>query len=53
MQQGAKLSASTLIWYHTHTKRHRAHTGVNRLTHPYEYILTPPIMCSQQPSVFH
>ena len=29
---------------HRHTKRERyaAHTGANRLTHPYKYILTPP-----------
>ena len=36
---------STLIWYYT---GHTAHTGDNRLTHPYKYILTPPVMCLQQ-----
>ena len=47
---------------HTHTHTHtytktqtKAHmtTGVNRLTHPYKYISTPPVMCSQQLSVIH
>ena len=45
--------ASTLIWYHTskHKQRHTACSEVNRLTHPYKCILTPPVMCSQQLSV--
>ena len=38
---------TTLIWYHT------SHTGVNRLTHPYKYILASPVICSQQLSVLH
>ena len=37
----------------THKQGHTAHTGANRLTHPYKYILTPPVMCSQQLSVLH
>ena len=32
----------TLIWYQSHT----AHSGASRLTHPYRYIFTPPLMCS-------
>ena len=40
---------STLILYHTHTK----HTWVNRLTHSDKYILTSPVMCSQQLSLLH
>ena len=49
---------ATLIWYHAHTYTHththththtqRADVGAKSLTHPYEYILTLPIMCSQQ-----
>ena len=35
------LFAGTLIWYHTHKHIHTTHSGgVNRLTHPYNYILT-------------
>ena len=29
------------------------HTGANRPTHLYEYILTPSVMCSQQLSVLN
>ena len=36
----------------THTHLH-THTGVNTLTHPYKYILTPPVMCSQQQFLLH
>ena len=47
--------AGTLTWYHTHehthTQRYTAHSGASRLTHPYKYILTPPVMCSQQLSL--
>ena len=42
-----------LIGYYTHKQRHKVHTGVNRLTHPYEYILTPPVMCLQHLFVLH
>ena len=45
--------ASTLIWYHWDTKSHTAHSGANRLTHPYKYILKPPIMWSQQLYLLH
>ena len=41
-----------LIWYHTHThththtnaQTHTAQPGASRLTHPYKYIFTPPVM---------
>ena len=35
---------------HTHTHTHTAHSTpeVSRLTHPYKYISTSPVMCSQQ-----
>ena len=41
-----------LRWYsdvaitHTNTKAHTAHSGASRLTHPYKYIFTPPVICS-------
>ena len=40
----------TLIWYHTRTNTHRhiTHWGAKRLTHPYKYIFTPLVLCSQQ-----
>ena len=66
MQQSVKFTyvwlimwffAGTLIWYHirthTHTQRHMAHWGASRLTHPYKYIFTPAVMCSQQLSLLH
>ena len=37
----------------THTQRYTIHAGANRLTHLYEYILTPSVMCSQQLCVLH
>ena len=45
--------AIILTWYHTNKRRHTAHTGANRMTYPYKYILTPPILCSEQLSVLH
>ena len=44
-----------LILYHKHIyrKRYTIHTGANRLTHLYKYILTAPVMCSLQLSVLH
>ena len=45
--------ASVLIWYHTHTKTPTVHIGAYRLTHPHKYILTPPVMCSQQLSALY
>ena len=36
---------ATLIWYRTH--KHTTHSGASRLTHPYKYMFTPPVMCSQ------
>ena len=38
-----------LILYHKHIEKDTQH----RLTHLYKYILTPPVMCSQQLSVLH
>ena len=38
---------------HTYTQRYTSHSGTNRLTHPHEYILTSPAMCSQQLSVLN
>ena len=32
---------------------HTAHTGANRLTHPYKHMLTSPVMCSQKLCVIH
>ena len=37
--------------FHTHT--YIAHSGTNRLTYPYKYILTPSAMWSQQIPVLH
>ena len=68
MQQGVKFTevwymmlffTGTLIWYHTctntHTceQRYTAHSGTNKLTHPYKYMLKPPVMCPQQLSRSH
>ena len=38
---------------HTYIQRHIAHSGANVLTHPYKYIFTPTVMCSQQLSLLH
>ena len=38
---------STLIWYHTQKQTHNTHWDQHK------YILTPPVMCSQQLSVLH
>ena len=32
----------------SHTQTHTAHSEATRLTHPYKYIFTRPVMCSQQ-----
>ena len=37
----------------THTDKDTAHSGASRLTHPYKYIFTPPVICSQQLSLLH
>ena len=40
-----------VLWFDitlTQKQRHTSHSRVNRLTHPYKYKLTPPVMCSQQ-----
>ena len=43
-----------VLWFDIiHTNKDIQHTqSAKRLTHPYEYILTPPAMCSQQLLVF-
>ena len=45
------------IWYHTHkhtnTQTHTAHSAASRLTHPYKYIFTPTVICSQQLPLLH
>ena len=43
--------AGTVIWYHT--QRHTAHSGTSKLTDPYKYIFTSPVMCSQQLPLLH
>ena len=43
-----------VLWFDiTQIQNHTAHSGANRLTHSYKYILTPPVMCSQQLSALH
>ena len=43
-----------LAFYFDITHPHiKTHSWTNRLTHPYKYILTPPVMCSQQLFVLH
>ena len=44
--------ASTLIWF-THTLTNTQNTQTNRLTHKHKYILTPPVVCTQQIAVLH
>ena len=44
---------SILIWYHIHRQTHKGGTETNWLTHIYEYILTPPVMCTQQLLALH
>ena len=59
MQQGVSFTAvghlrffsGTLIWYDT--QKHTQHTQEPVDWHPYEYILTPPVMCSQQLPFLH
>ena len=55
MQQGVKFTGFLLVvWFDIiHTQRRTAHTGVNILTQSCKYILSPPVMCSQQLSVLH
>ena len=47
------LHLSNIVTHKQHTQRHTAHSGANRVIHPYKYILTPPVMCSQQLSGLH
>ena len=47
------VSATTLIWYHINVQIHTGHTGTNRLTHMYKYILTAPVTCTQQLPTLH
>ena len=44
------------VWYSdliSLTQIHIGDTGTNRLTHTYQYILTPPVMFTQQLPVLH
>ena len=45
----------THTYTHTHkdTQRHTVHIVANGLTHPFKYILTPPVTCLQQVSVLY
>ena len=54
MQQGVEFTEvwhiisffpNTLIGNQTDTQRYTAHSGANRLTNPYKYILTPQVTC--------
>ena len=45
--------AGSLIWYHTKRQTHIVHTATNKLTNTYKYMLTPPVMCTQQVLVLH
>ena len=53
------VTHNVVFWYyynlipHTHTQRHTAHSGANRLTHSDEYLLASPAMCCEQLSVLH
>ena len=38
---------------HTYTQRHTAHTGTNRLTHPFKYTLTPPLSCGHRSYLYY
>ena len=38
---------------HIHTQRHTVQSGVSTLRHPYKYIFTPPVTCSQQLSLLN
>ena len=57
--RGLKISTSPgprmqMHAFKTHKQRQKQQSGANRLTHPYKYILTPPVtMCSQQLCVLH
>ena len=49
-----RSNTCAFCWYSdliSQTQRHTAHSGANRLTHPYKYILTPLVMCSKKLSV--
>ena len=36
---------------HTYTQWYTTNSGASRLTQPYKYTFTAPVMCSQQPSL--
>ena len=47
-----------VLWFdithiQTHKHRHTAHSQSSRLTHPYKFIFTLPVMCSQELSLLH
>ena len=37
----------------TQRQTHAGHRQTNRMTQTYEYLLTPPVMCTQQLFVLH
>ena len=41
------------VWNHRRRQTHTGHTGTNTLIFTYKYILTPPVMRTQQPPVLH
>ena len=48
---GTQILYQTHTHTHTHARTHartHTHSGASRLTRPYKYIFTPPVMCSQQ-----
>ena len=56
----SSLLSSDILWFLlvlwfdiTYTQTHTTHPGVSRLSHPYKYIFTPPVMCSQQLPLLH
>ena len=60
MQQGVKFTEVwhkmwflLVLWFCYHTHKNAAHSWVIRLTHPYKYVFTPPVMCSQQLPLLH
>ena len=43
-----------VLWFDiTHPQAHTARLAASKLTHPYRYIFTPPVMCSQQVPLIH
>ena len=62
IQQGIKFTEGLplmtwillVLWFDiTHTDKHIGHTGTTTLTHTYKYILTAPVMGTQQLPLVH